>query len=129
MYPHTKKIILQVSAVIAVWCAIGELLIFIFMGVDSKVMLGFLLGSIMAVILFIHMGVSLENTLDMPDEESAKKNNTKAYATRVGIIALVLIAASISGYFNVLFIVFGMLGLKAGAYLQPLVDKIFTRFK
>ncbi len=129
MYPHTKKIVLQVSAVIAVWCAIGELLIFIFMGIDSKLMLGFLLGSIMAVILFIHMGVSLENTLDMPDEESAKKNNTKAYATRVGIVALVLIVAGISGYFNVLFIVFGMLGLKAGAYLQPLVDKIFSRFK
>ena len=129
MYPHTKKIVLQVSAVIAVWCAIGELLIFIFMGIDSKLMLGFLLGSIMAVILFIHMGVSLENTLDMPDEESAKKNNTKAYATRVGIVALVLIVAGISGYFNVLFIVFGMLGLKAGAYLQPLVDKIFSKFK
>ena len=129
MYPHTKKVILEVSTVIAVWCAVGELLIFIFMGIDSKVMLGFLLGSIMAVILFIHMGVSIENTLDMPDEESAKKNNTKAYATRVGITALVLIGAAISGYFNVLFIVFGMLGLKAGAYLQPLVDKIFTRFK
>lgn len=129
MCPDTKKIILEVAAVIAVWCAVGELLICIFMDADIGAVLGFLLGSVMAVVMFIHMGVSIETTLDMPDEESAKKKNVRAYAARTGAVAVILIAAAVSGYFNVLFIVFGMFGLKAGAYLQPLTDKIFSRFK
>lgn len=129
MYSHTKRVIIEVAAVIAIWCILGELLIFFTIDESLKVMLGFLLGSIIAIVSFVHMGVSLENSLDMLEEEPAKKNTVKTFIIRAVVIALVMFAAFLSGYFNLLAIVFGMFGLKVGAYAQPLVDKIFSKTK
>ncbi len=128
MHSETKKVVIEVSILIALWCIIGEILIYIFMGVDSKAMLGFLLGSAMAVASFIHMAVSLENSLDFMNEESAKNNTVKTFLIRVIAIAVIMVLATATGRFNMLFVVFGLLGLKAGAYIQPLADKIFSRF-
>lgn len=127
MYAHTKKVILEVSVIIGLWCVVCELLVFIFMGADSRAMLGLLLGAVMAIAAFIHMGVSLENSIDMMEEEPAKKNTVKTFITRAVVIAAVMVAAIISGWFNMLFVIIGMFGLKIGAYAQPLVDKIFSK--
>lgn len=127
MYAHTKKVVIQVLSVIGLWCAVGELLIFIFMGVNSEAMLGLLLGGILAAGAFVHMGFSLENSLDTMDEEAAKKSTIRSYIIRTAVIVAVLTAAVISGKFNILFIIIGMFALKFGAYTQPLVDKIYSK--
>lgn len=128
MHAQTKKVVIEVSVIIAMWCIIGEILIYIFMGVDSKAMLGLLLGAVLAVASFIHMGVSLENSIDMLEEEPAKKNTIKTFITRIIAIAVILVLALVSGWFNMLFVVIGLFSLKVGAYVQPLVDKIFSKF-
>ncbi|MBQ9885577.1 MAG: hypothetical protein IJM37_01760 [Lachnospiraceae bacterium] len=127
MYDHTKKVVLGVSLLIALWCIIGELLIYIFMGVNVKAMLGFLLGCTIGVASFIHMSVALENSLDMADEEAAKKNTVRTFIIRAVVIAAVMLAAFFSGYFNLVFVVLGMFGLKAAAYLQPFIEKLFQK--
>ena len=127
MHTHTKKVIFEVSVIIGIWCAAAELLVFIFIGIDSRAMLGLLLGSVMAVAAFIHMGISLENSIDLLEEEPAKKNTIKTFIARAVSIAAVMAAAIISGWFNMLFVIIGMFGLKVGAYAQPFVDKIFSK--
>ena len=127
MYDHTKKVVLGVSLLIALWCIIGELLIYIFMGMNVKAMLGFLLGCIIGAVSFVHMSVSLENSLDMADEEAAKKNTVKTFIIRAVVVAAVMLLAFFSGYFNLVFVVLGMFGLKAAAYLQPFIEKFFQK--
>lgn len=125
MYPQTKKVVLEVSAVIALWCVLGELVIFLSVGVNVRAMLGFLLGSVLAVAAFIHMGFSTEHSLDTLSEIPAKRKHIVSFVIRIVILIAVLVAAFLSGWFNLLAIVFGLFGLKVGAYLQPLVDKMF----
>ena len=127
MHAHTKKVILEVSVIIGLWCASAELLVLVFMGADSRAMLGLLLGAVMAVAAFIHMGISLENSIDLLEEEPAKKNTVKTFVIRAVVLALVMVAAVISGWFNMLFVIIGLFGLKGGAYAQPFVDKIFAK--
>lgn len=127
MHAHTKKVIIEVAVIIGLWCVICELLVIIFMGADIRAMLGLLLGAVLGTAAFIHMGVSLENSIDMMEEEPAKKNTIRTFITRAVIIAVVMVAAIISGWFNMLFVIIGMFGLKVGAYVQPIVDKIFSK--
>lgn len=84
------------------------------------------LGCIGAVAWAIHMYYTLDRALDM-DEGNASKAARNGYMIRYGVITLLLGICALSGYINPVVTFLGLMGLKAGAYMQPAVHKILCR--
>ena len=85
-------------------------------------------GIAVGIGLAVHMYVSIDRALDMTPED-AEKYMRKAYLLRTLIIFFV---AGIVGYFKFGYIMaffIGVLCLKFGAFLQPLMHKIRERFR
>lgn len=85
-------------------------------------------GIAVGIGLAVHMYVSIDRALDMTQED-AEKYMRKAYLLRTLILFFV---AGVVGYFKFGYIMaffIGVLCLKFGAFLQPLMHKIRERFR
>jgi len=91
------------------------------------VLKGLLLGGAGAIAMLVHIAIMTERVLDSQNESYANKT-TVLYGM---IRKLVFIAAVIFCWqffrIDLLATVLGAMGMKAGAYLQPLVHKVFRR--
>lgn len=90
--------------------------------------LGFWIGIAVAVGLSIHMYRSIDRALDMYTED-AEKYMRKAYLFRTAVI---LLAAGVVTYFETGYVMayfLGVLCLKFGAFLQPLIHKCLDKFQ
>lgn len=89
---------------------------------------GFWIGIATAVFLAVHMYRSIDRALDMAPGD-AEKYMRKAYVIRTMVI---LAVAAVVTYFKLGYVMatfVGVLCLKFGAFLQPLVHKISGKFK
>lgn len=86
--------------------------------------LGILCGFAMAV----HMAVCLEKTV-LLDEKSANAYAKRTTLIRYACVCLVMFAVAFSGLADPVAFVFGTLGLKIGAYLQPVSHRLFEKFR
>ncbi len=110
-------------AVFAVTCQVAVL----FVSIDQmKFLIGFWTGIALAVFSGFHMLRSLNRAFDC-DEKAAARVMAGGYLLRYLVIGtlLVLLYLTDKGYPLACFL--GVLGLKAGAYLQPLTHKFFNR--
>lgn len=90
--------------------------------------LGFWIGIAVAVGLSVHMYRSIDRALDMYAED-AEKYMRKAYLLRT---AAILLAAGAVTYFDIGYVMayfLGVLCLKFGAFLQPLIRMIRKKFR
>lgn len=90
--------------------------------------LGFWIGIAVAVGLSVHMYRSIDRALDMYTED-AEKYMRKAYLFRT---AAILLAAGAVTYFEIGYVMayfLGVLCLKFGAFLQPLIHMIREKFR
>ena len=88
--------------------------------------IGLWTGIAIACFMAIHLKRSIEDSLDMWEEDAVKHART-AYATRTAITLAVI---GIVIYFkigNPFTVVLGIFPLKLSAYLQPLIHKIFLK--
>lgn len=88
--------------------------------------IGLWTGIGIACFMAIHLKRSIEDSLDMWEEDAVKHART-AYATRTAITLAVI---GIVIYFkigNPFTVVLGIFPLKLSAYLQPLIHKIFLK--
>lgn len=89
---------------------------------------GLWIGILAALLLSVHMYRSIDRALDMMSGD-AEKYMRKAYMVRT--LAILLTAAAVHflnlGYVMATFL--GMLCLKFGAFLQPLMHKIWKKFQ
>lgn len=126
MTSETKKLVLEMSVGVLLWnlflavfgCLIGPVL-----GWSRlSVIFGVLIGMAAAEMMLIHMAVIMERVLDSCDQSYANKTTVMHAMIRklVYIVLLVLILWKFP-QINPLAVVFGTMGLKAGAYLQPLL--------
>ena len=89
--------------------------------------LGAALGCVVACGMAVHIYVTIDKALDLPEDKSS------GYVTRMALLRLmlmgipVLLACFLPGVFNVLGVLLGLTGLKLGAYLQPGVLKIINK--
>ncbi len=84
------------------------------------------IGCIISMLYVIHMAVTLDDALNL-DEKSAVSEVRKHMVIRY---VLTGIAVGASFYFRIadpVFLVFSVLTIKAGAYLQPFVHKLLGR--
>ena len=87
---------------------------------------GLLAGILCAMGMAIHMAWCLEKIVIL-DEKGAKAYARKTTLIRYAIVCLVLLAIAYTKAGDPVTLVLGTLGLKIGAYLQPLVHKILHR--
>ena len=128
MIKYTGQVVREVLVGIGLWGLLGLVVVLIVWGLSGGVLSGFLLGILMAAAYFFHMSVTLETSVDMMEEKSAKNHAFRAYLIRVAVGAVVLVLAWKSGWFNMMAILAGLFTLKLGVYMRPFVHKAFCHF-
>lgn len=97
---------------------------------DSKLLYttGLWIGVGISAFMAIHMNHSIENALDMPEEDAAGYSR-KMYALRTAVVLVLFGAACYFRLGNVVAIFLGLFTLKFGAYLQPILHKMMQKVK
>ena len=80
------------------------------------------------VFMVIHMKNSLDEAV-LYGEQEAQRYMQKSYAIRYLVVVVVFIAVSWLQIANVLTLFAGIMSLKLAAYLQPIMHKLFAKFK
>lgn len=88
--------------------------------------IGIWYGILLAFFMAWHMWRSLDRGLDL-GEGGAPKYLAKANIIRYVIVAVCYMALAVLDFGNPVAAFFGILGLKAAAYLQPLTHKCFKK--
>ena len=87
--------------------------------------LGELLGTVYAVFTVIHMTVTIENMLDLPEDESSKYAK-RGYAVRLVVTIAVMIIGLKLSIFHFVGVFLGMISIKLSVWIRPLVHKFTT---
>ena len=88
--------------------------------------LGLWLGTLTAGICAAHMYRALDRALEF-SEKDAQKYVMSRSMMRYGLITAVLLILMVTQIGNPLSCFLGIMGLKAAAYLQPLMHKVFKK--
>lgn len=128
MGKDTKNLIFEVSLGIVLFTAAACLLALVFFP-QRAVFLGLLLGMVLAIAMFLSMAVVLEGSMRTEDPKTVQKRSVISAVVRylVLIIILVTVIRRFEDQFNPVAVVIGVLGLKAGAYLQPVIHRAAAR--
>ena len=97
-----------------------------FMNDRASALYGVLIGSVTAVIFVIHMAVTIDDALCL-DEKGATVQFRKNMIIRYVFVCIVVSVAAILKVADPIFLVLSVITIKAGAYLQPCVHRIFNR--
>lgn len=118
-----KDLIIGIVLCMVVVCIIGALV------TDNKLsfIFGELLGSIIAIMLAIHLNASISRALDMNEEGAAKYTKKMAILRLIIMGCAVVVALTFPEIFNLIGTLLGILGLKISAYLQPLTNRFITK--
>ena len=99
--------------------------------VDSpvKYVLGVLAGAVLAILAAIHMYWSIRKNLEvnMDNASAANAYSVKSSMVRYGVILIVFLFFCLTDIAYPLAVFLGIMGLKAGAYLQPFTHKYLFR--
>lgn len=118
-----KDLIIGIILTMLIVCIIGALV------TNNKLafILGDVLGSVIAILIAIHLNATIAKALDM-NEEGAAKYTKKMSILRIIIMGCaVVVALTLPEVFNLIGTLLGILGLKISAYLQPLTNRFITK--
>lgn len=90
--------------------------------------IGLWLGIVAAVLTMLHLSISLDKALDL-DEGGAKKHMVIQNLVRYFVIIVFLVVLMITDFANPLAAFLGLMGVKAGAYLQPFIHKVAGKIR
>lgn len=129
MTRDTKSLILEMSAGIVLHNAVLGILAVVVCSIGGQKMmpifLGLLAGAVSAVLMLIHMAVITERAMDCGDEGYANKTTmVHAIGRKAVYIAMLAMVLFRLPQVNPLAMVVGTMGLKTGAYLQPIVHRL-----
>ena len=126
----TKRLLLEMSGGVVLYNLLLGALAWVFLPGFSYPVIpalrGLLAGAVGAVLMLIHMAVTIERALDSQNESYANK-----FTVARGLIRKLVLVAALFFCWRVfrvdpLAAVIGAMGMKAGAYLQPLTHRIFA---
>ena len=103
----------------------------IFIKEDIKYSAGLWIGAILACVSAYHMWWSLNRNLSIngDNERGAQAYGIRSNMIRYGVILIVFLIVCLTDFAYPLSAFLGIMGLKAGAYLTPLVHKVLTKRK
>lgn len=118
-----KDLIIGIVLSMIVVCTIGALVL------NNKVafILGDILGSVIAILLAIHLNATIARALDMNEEGAAKYTKKMSILRLIIMGCAVVVALTLPEVFNLIGTLLGILGLKISAYLQPLTNRFITK--
>ena len=96
----------------------------------SAYSIGLWLGTLLAVLSAIHMYWSLSRnlTINADNEKGAQAYSIRANMIRYLVIVAVFLVLCLTDFAYPLAAFLGIMGLKIGAYIQPLMKKIYDKF-
>lgn len=112
----------ELSLGILIYGVIFEIILLIFAR-DPAYSIGLWIGVLLAVAGAFHMWWSLDRGLDMPEKEAVKSMGTQNII-RYAILVVVMGALMCTDFANPIFTFCGYMGMKASAYLNPLIHKL-----
>ena len=127
----TKRLLIEMSVGIILYNLLLGILSCVLLPKVSypviPVLLGLLVGAVGAILMLVHMAVMTERALESQNENYANK-----FTVAQSLLRKVVFVAALFFCWRVLKIdllaaVIGAMGMKAGAYLQPLVRKVSGR--
>ena len=90
--------------------------------------IGLWLGIVAAVLTMLHLSISLDKALDL-GEGGAKKHMVIQNLVRYFVLIVFLVVLMITDFANPLAAFLGLMGVKAGAYLQPFIHKAIGKIR
>lgn len=114
--------LMELMCGILVYGVVGQLVILCFLHDKIWLSIGWWIGVLCAVLGAYHMWWGLDRALDF-GEKAAVKLITSYNLLRYAIIVIIMGIVMVTEIGNPLAAVFGVFGLKAGAYMQPLIHK------
>ena len=91
--------------------------------------IGVAAGTLLSCLEALHMYHTIDNSLSMDEGRARVYAGSMSMARLLAFGALVVAACLLPGYINVLGVIVGMTGLKAGAFLVPMVLKVIKNKK
>lgn len=85
---------------------------------------GLWIGIILAIGMVIHMAVVLEDAVSLLSEKRAKNKIIVQYILRYTVVVIVVVLVLYFKLGNMVTLFIGVMGLKVGAYLQPITHKV-----
>lgn len=93
----------------------------------GSVLLGLFAGFLADVLMLIHMAYITERVAESMDPAYAHKTTLTHSMVRKVVFIIALVFLGTRSWMNPVAMIIGALGLKAGAFLQPLVHRAFSR--
>lgn len=130
MGKETKNLVLEVSSGIVIF-TLAAMLAALIVYPQASVFAGLLLGMVLALAMFFSMAVVLESSMKREDSRVVQKWTVVSSVIRYAVLfaVLVIVVVWFPDRINAVALVIGVLGLKAGAYLQPVIHKLVSRGK
>ncbi len=125
-----NPMLLDLAAGCIIYGFFGEVLILAFgipfyEGALWKVVLGFFIGIVSAVVMIVHMYYGVVESLSL-GETGALKHTRKMYLFRVLGILVILALIYFTGFCDAIAFVAGLVSLKVAAYLQPITHRFIV---
>lgn len=130
MGKETKNLVFEVSSGIVIF-TLAAMLVALIVYPKPSVFAGLLLGMILAVAMFFSMAMVLESSMKREDAGTVQKWTVISSVIRYFVLfaVLVIVVVWFPDRINAVALVIGVLGLKAGAYLQPVIHRVVSRGK
>lgn len=119
----SREILAEICLGIALYCILGESIICLLPFQTAPVAIAFFLGAFMSACSMIHITYVTELVLDMHHQKEAQKHTIIAYLLRMAVITAVILIVYFTEYLNMAALFIGLIGIKAGAYLQPFTHR------
>ena len=120
---RTNTTLKELIAGACVYCLIWEIPLLIFTQRRVYHSLGLAAGLITCIFLAINMASTIDIAVEM-NEKGARAYLQKKASLRYIIVCGIIVALALSGIGNPLTFFAGIMGLKIGAYMQPLTHKL-----
>lgn len=109
-----------------VYCMIWEAVLLIFTERKLYHTIGLIVGLVLCLVLSVSIADSLDVAVGL-DEKGAKAYIQKKASLRYLLVCAVIILLAIFDFGNPLTCFAGLMGLKIGAYMQPLTHRVLFR--
>lgn len=119
----SREILAEVCLGIALYCILGELIIYLLPVRTAPAAIAFFLGTVMSACSMVHITYVTELVLDMHNQKEAQKHTIGAYLLRMAVMTAVILVVYFTEYLNMAALFIGLIGIKAGAYLQPFTHR------
>ena len=128
MWKRVNDTLFELMCGIFLWGAFWQAAGVWFVPDKAKCSLGLWIGALTAEFCVVHMYRALDRALDFMEKDAQKYVMSRSLM-RYGLIMAVFLVLEATGAGNVLCFALGLMGLKAAAYLQPLLHKVFNGIK